>query len=101
MAFVEMRRYRLKPGGPQRWAELYKTEGAAVQRKHLGEPVGYYRTEVGPINEIIHMWRYETLEERAEKRAALFADADWLAFIEKISGLIDTQDTQILYSVLD
>ena len=101
MSFVEMRRYRLKVGAPDRWVKEYFEKGYEAQRKYLGEPVGYYTTEFGGINEIIHMWRYDTLEERAQKRKALFEDAQWLEFVKEIAPLVETQENAILRDIFE
>ena len=96
-----MRKYRLAVGGPLKWKKLYNEFGYEPQRKYLGEPVGYFLTEFGGINEVIHMWRYDSLEDRATKRAALFADPEWGKFISQAAPLIETQETAILSEVLD
>ncbi|WP_419842930.1 NIPSNAP family protein [Candidatus Poriferisodalis sp.] len=101
MSFVEMRRYRLKVGTPERWVKTYFDKGYEPQRKHLGEPVGYYTTEFGGINEIIHMWRYDSLAERAAKRKALFADPDWQEFVTEIVPLVEAQENAILRDIFE
>ena len=50
MSFVEMRTYELKPGTANTYAALYLEEGFAIQKSHLGQPVGYYVSEVGDLN---------------------------------------------------
>ena len=55
MSFVEMRTYELKTGTANTYAALYLEEGFAIQKSHLGEPVGYYLSEVGDLNQVIHM----------------------------------------------
>ena len=95
-----MRKYQLVVGGPLKWQKLYKEHGYETQRKHLGEPVGYFMTEFGEVNEVIHMWRYESLEDRAAKRAALYADPKWGEFISQAVPLIETQTTAILHELL-
>ncbi|WP_420621658.1 NIPSNAP family protein [Candidatus Poriferisodalis sp.] len=61
----------------------------------------YYTTEFGGINEIIHMWRYDSLEERAQKRKALFEDAQWLEFVKEIAPLVETQENAILRDIFE
>ena len=100
MSFVEMRTYDLKIGTANSYAALYREEGYAIQKGHLGEPVGYYVSEIGDLNQIIHMWRYESLEERSEKRTALFSDPAWLEYISKIGPMIILKRNAILYVVL-
>ncbi len=101
MSFIEMRKYRLVIGGPPKWKKLYNEQGYEIQRKYLGEPVGYYLTEFGGVNEVIHMWRYDSLEDRVNKRAGLTSDPKWGEFISQVAPLIETQETAILSELLD
>ena len=58
--------------------------------------VGYYQTEFGTLNQVIHMWAYEDLAERTEKRARLQADARWQAYVAKVRPLILKQENKLL-----
>ena len=90
----------MKPGTVNSYAERYLEEGFAIQKSHLGEPVGYYVSEVGELNQVIHMWRYESFEERSEKRTALFSDPAWLEYVGKVGPMIVTQKNCILNDIL-
>ena len=68
----------------------------APQERHLGLPVGYYYSEIGPLNQVMTLWAYETLNERVEWRERLFNDPDWIAFLHKARALVVTQETRIL-----
>jgi hypothetical protein len=94
--YVEERMYLLHPGKVPEYFRLYETEGMAVQARHLPHMVGYYVTEVGMQNLIVHMWAYDDLNQRDACRAALSADADWQAYVGKIRPLIITQETRIM-----
>lgn len=76
---VEERIYTLHPGQAGAYLKAYEAEGMAIQKPILGRMVGYYQTEFGTLNQVIHMWAYEDLAERAERRARLAADARWQA----------------------
>ena len=78
------------------YLKLYETEGMAIQKPILGRMVGYYQTEFGPLNQIVHMWAYESLAERTEKRARLGADPAWQAYIAKTRPLTMTQESKLL-----
>jgi hypothetical protein len=93
---VEMRTYTLQPGAAATYIKNYQEEGLAIQRPILGHLVGYYSTEIGPLNQVIHMWGYETFEDRLVRRQKLFADKGWLAYVEKVRALIVSQETKIL-----
>ena len=63
---IEQRTYPALPGKWRDYLALYQAEGLAIQHRILGRMVGYYTTETGPLNQIVHLWAYEDLNERAE-----------------------------------
>jgi NIPSNAP len=67
-----------------------------VQTEHLGNPLGYFTTEFGPQNQIVHLWRYRDLQDRAERRAALVADPRWQAFRPKLGEFLVSQENKLL-----
>src|SRR6266513_1631083 len=93
---VEMRTYTLHPGKVGPYLALYEAEGLETQTRILGKLVGYYSTEIGDVNQVVHLWAYESFDERLKRRAALFADPTWLAYIPKIVGMLVSQDSKIL-----
>jgi hypothetical protein len=93
---VEMRTYTLRPGEVGNYLRLYEAEGLATQTRILGRLLGYYSSETGDVNQVVHLWAYEDFAERQQRRAALFADPTWLAYIPKIVGMIVTQESKIL-----
>jgi hypothetical protein len=94
--FVEERIYTMHPGKIGDYIKAYAAEGLAIQKPILGRLVGYYSTEFGPLNQVIHMWAYETLAERAERRTKLFANQDWLNYLAKVRPFIATQESKLL-----
>jgi len=93
---VEMRTYTLALGATGRYFKLYGEKGLAVQKRILGHLVGYYAVEVGALNQVVHLWAYDSLDERATRRAALWADPEWLAYVAEGGGLVTKQENQIL-----
>lgn len=93
---VEQRTYTTHPGKWRDYLALYEAQGLAIQRRILGRMVGYYRSESGVLNQIVHMWAYEDMNERAERREALMADADWRAYVVRMLPLLQSQQSQIL-----
>lgn len=71
----EMRTYDLKPRAlPEvlkRWAD------ALPKRLELSPLAAFWYTEIGPLNQIIHVWPYKDLEERKRIRAAAVASGKW------------------------
>ncbi len=58
--------YAARPGA--RLPRLYERQGLPVQMKYLGHLVGYFTTEVGNVNEIVHIWAYQDLADRTKRR---------------------------------
>jgi hypothetical protein len=83
----DMRTYVCRPGTINAHLKLYEEHGKAPQTKHLGQPVFYAVTETGLVNSFVHIWAYDDAGDRARKRAAMMADADWQAYLKKSSEL--------------
>lgn len=92
----ELRTYRLKTGTVPAYLKLVEEEGIAIQRGHLGQLVGYFFSEIGLLNEIVHIWAYADLSDRESRRATLAADPAWQNFLPKIQALIETMENKIL-----
>ena len=67
--YVEERIYRLKIGAVPEYCKNYEELGMKIQLKHLPHMVGYYFTEIGGLNTVVHMWAYESLDQRDKCRA--------------------------------
>ncbi|MFC2253634.1 NIPSNAP family protein [Labrys portucalensis] len=93
---VEERIYKIKPGKLSRYLQLVREEGLAIQQPILGNLIGYFQTEIGPLNHVVHLWGYQDLNDRAERRRRLAADPAWQAFTAKLTETIDTLDNRIL-----
>ena len=92
----EMRTYRLKTGSVPAYLKLVEEEGIEVQASHLGQLVGYFSSEIGELNQIVHVWAFQSLDDREARRAALAADPRWQVFLPKIQALIETMENKIL-----
>ena len=92
----EMRTYRLRAGAVAAYLKLVLEEGITVQTSNLGQLVGYFFTDIGPLNEIVHIWAYADLNDRAARRAKLAADPRWQEFLPRLQALIETMESKIL-----
>ena len=72
---IEMRTYTLQPGT---LAEVEKRFGEALPiREKLSKLAAFWHTEVGPLNQIIHVWAYDSVEHRTAVRAAASKEPGW------------------------
>ncbi len=71
----EVRTYDLKP---RSLPEVLKRFGEAYEkRKQLSQLAAFWYTEIGPLNQIVHVWPYKDLAERGKIRAAAVAAGGW------------------------
>ena len=71
----EIRTYQIAPGS---LSEVEKRFGEAYEyRKKYSELTAFLHTEIGPLNEIVHIWGYRDLAERARIRAEAAKDPNW------------------------
>lgn len=80
---IDERTYTVRPGKLAAYLAAHMAQALPLMRKHLGEPYGYYTTETGDLNQFVHLWRYDSMAERERRRAALYADAAWVAYRER------------------
>ncbi len=71
----EVRTYRLEPRSLPEVMKRFET-GYAIRKKH-SELAAFLYTEIGPLNQIIHIWPYEDMADRASIRAAAAKDDGW------------------------
>ena len=71
----EMRTYTLKPGTVPEYEA--KFADALPHREKYSKLGAFWHTEFGPLNQVIHVWPYEDLEERARVRAEAANDPNW------------------------
>ena len=94
---VDHRTYNLKPGKLNEYLKLYEAEGLPLQLKYLGHCVGWYvSNDIGPLNQIVHMWAYRDLADREARRGKLAADPAWGKFLERATPLMDRMENKIL-----
>ena len=71
----EVRTYTLQPGSVAQFEENFAK--ALPSREKYSKLGAFWHTEIGPLNQVIHVWPYESVEERNEIRAEAANDPDW------------------------
>lgn len=88
----EMRTYLLKPGTAAQFEERF---GAGLPaRARLSPLAGLWRTEVGTLNQVIHIWPYRDLNERERIRTEAIKTKVWPV---KVQEFIVDMESKILH----
>jgi hypothetical protein len=75
---------------------IYGEEGYIIQTRTLGNMLGYFTTEIGVQGQIVHLWGYDSLQDRQERRARLLAEPQWLACLAKVKPMLKSMENRIL-----
>ncbi len=74
------RTYTIAPNRLAKFLETYERLALPLQCKYLGEPYGFFVTHIGPLSRVVHLWQYESLADREQRRDAMEADPEWQAY---------------------
>jgi len=93
---VDHRTYTVAPRKMGEFLRLFEQYGLPIQTRHLGPPLGYYITEVGPLNQVVHLWGYDSMADMERRRTARSADPEWAAYLERTAGMVIKQQTMLI-----
>ena len=93
---VDCRIYTLRPGAVAEFFEMFEKEGLEPQQRICGHFMGLYRTEIGDVNQIVMMFGYADAGERERRRAQLYKDPAFAAYVKKARELITKQEVRLL-----
>ena len=71
----EIRTYDIRPLDVPEYQKRF--EARLDGRQEFSKLFGHWYTEVGPLNQVVAIWPYDSLEQRAEIRAAAEASGKW------------------------
>ncbi len=92
----ELRTYQLKVGAVPKYLEIAKTRLLPILAEFGLKPVGFWYTEIGTLNEVVHLWPFTDLNDRQQKWARWKKDPRRAEIMGELSELILTQNNKIL-----
>jgi hypothetical protein len=96
----ELRTYTLRPGTLGAMIKASSTVSRDIRGDNYGKLEGYWSTEIGPLNQVMHMWSYSSFDERARLRAELAKNPRWSSeYTPLIHPLLVRQDIRLLNAV--
>lgn len=93
----ELRTYTALPGAIPDVLKANEEVGRKVRGDDYGVLEGYWYTEMGPLNQVMHLWRYDSFEERARLRGELGKVEGWTKeYVPRLRPLLTQQSTRFL-----
>ena len=91
----ELRTYQLAVGGLPDYLEAVKTKLLPAIAEHGLKPVGFWYTDIGPLNEVVHLWAFKDLNERQQKWGSWARDPGRVEILGKLRQVILSQSNKI------
>jgi hypothetical protein len=88
----EARTYQLKPRALPEFFELFAK--AYPVREKVSKLSGLFYTDIGPLNQVVHLWPYRSLADRERKRAQ-FAGGKIAGWPPPIGHLVEDMRAEI------
>ena len=96
----ELRTYTVKPGTIGDIVKAASTVSREIRKDDFGKLEGYWFTEIGPLNQVMHMWSYRDYDERTRLRAELGKNPRWTGeYLPLIRPLVVRQDVRLLNAI--
>ena len=92
----EIRTYNVRPGTVGEYEKRFAA--AYPVRSKYSQLYGWFHTEIGPLNQLVHIWPYESLQQRADIRAAASKDPSG-GWPPQNSDLLISQESDILVPI--
>ncbi|CAI8016621.1 hypothetical protein GBAR_LOCUS10181 [Geodia barretti] len=66
--------YTLKPGATPDYRAGVKEVGLPIRQNHDVVLSGWYWSDIGTLNQVVHIWGYKDLEHLNSQKAAVYGD---------------------------
>ena len=93
---IDLRIYTITVRKMPRFLDAFDRLGLPIQIRHLGVPVGMYTTDVGPLNQFIHLYAYDSISDFDRRRGARDADPEWPAYLAATVDMIESQENRLI-----
>lgn len=90
----ELRQYNFQPDGAAAFFERF--ESIVPLRETYSEIVGWWKPVSGELQQMVHLWVYDSFEHRAAVRAKCMADEKWLEYLDTVYPLLSTMKSALL-----
>jgi hypothetical protein len=97
----ELRTYTVKQGTLPDVVKAASTVSRDIRKDDYGKLEGYWSTDIGPLNQVMHLWGYTDLNERARLRAELAKNPRWgTEYIPLIRPHLIRQEIRLLNPIV-
>ena len=85
--------------GDGEFIEVFNRLAMPVLMQTLGHPLGFWTSLVGPQNQFVHLWGYDSLADYEARCRARDADPGMAEYFKATVGMIAEQETRLIRRV--
>lgn len=93
---VDHRIYTIRLRKMGEFLEVFNRMAMPVLMDTLAHPVGFYVSQVGPLNQFVHLWAYEDLADYEHRCQARDSHPAFPAYLAASEHLIVAQETRLI-----
>lgn len=99
LPLVDLRTYTIAVRKMPEFLDVFERLGLPVLVRHLRPPIGFYTAAVGPLNQVVHLWGYESLADMERRQAGRDKDPEWPAYLAATVHLVTAQESRLVRRV--
>ncbi len=93
---LEHRAYTMLPGLHERFYELQVERGFDAIKPVLDRLIGYFSTVSGPMEQVVHLYAFASLEDWRDRLQGLYDVPELLPYFEKVRPIMLQQENHVL-----
>lgn len=99
LPLVDHRIYTIRLRKMNEFLEVFDRLAMPILLQTLSNPVGLYVSQVGPLNQFVHLWAYQDLADYEQRCKARDTHPDFPAYMSASEHLITAQETRLIRAV--
>jgi len=95
-ALVDHRIYTIRLRKMGEFIKVFDRLAMPILLRTLGSPLGFWTSHVGPQNQFVHLWGYDSLADYEARCLARDTDPAFPAYLAATEHLIVSQETRLI-----
>lgn len=96
LPLVDHRTYTIRLRKMGEFVEVFDRLAMPILLKTLGHPLGFWTSQVGPLNQFVHLWAYKSLADYEARSLERDSHPDFPAYLAASEHLIVAQETRLI-----
>lgn len=97
--WVDHRIYTIQLRKMGEFIEVFERLAMPILLQTLGSPLGFWTSVVGPQNQFVHLWGYDSLADYEQRCSARDGHPDFPKYLAASAHLIVAQETRLIRRV--